>query len=151
MFVLLVLGDVASLWNFFRSLITPNAAFIAKGRYQMRQWREFGGFDLIFWSWVISLSHHLLIQIISSHFSQLNWVTVCMLMGQVSRELHSLAPDNEWAPLVQRQVVLPEALQFARIYCIFSRLLHSRWLILHAQMAFSKNEHGAAGWTKREP
>lgn len=134
----------------FRSLITPSAAFTAKGRYQMRQWREFSGFDLIFWNWAISHSHHLLIQIISSHFSQLNWVAVCMLMGQVSGELCLLLPDNGWEPFVQRHAVPLEALRFARIYYIFPRLLHSRWLISHAQMAFSRTEWGVGG-TKGEP
>lgn len=134
----------------FRSLITPSTAFSAKGRYQMRQWREFSGFDLIFWNQAISRSHHLLLQIISSHFSQLNWIAVCMLMGQVSGELHSSPPDNGWEPFVRRQAVPLEALWLARIYYIFPRLLHSRWLILHAQMAFSRTERGVGG-TKGEP
>jgi len=134
----------------FRSLITPSAAFTAKERYQMRQWREFSGFDLIFWNRAISRFHHLLIQIISPHFSELNWVTVCMLMEQVSGELRLSPPDNGWEPFVPRQAAPLEALWFARIYYIFPRLLHSRWLILHAQMAFSRTEWGVEG-TKGEP
>lgn len=115
----------------------------------MRQWREFSGFDLIFWNQAISRSCHLLIQIISSHFSQLNWVAVCMLMGQVSGELRLSPPDNGWEPFIQRQAVPLEALRFARIYYIFPRLLHSWWLILHALMAFSRTEQGGGG-TLRE-